>query len=306
MSEVSLFKSGTLAIPAYLLNGVDEDTKALMGGNNSKRISVEGGVFRMMVNGKEVAQNTNRSMNIIILRAAEHNGRTFYKDTYVKGVKSSPTCWSADDITPSPRAKDPQGVKCATCPQNIKGSGQGESKACRYSRRVAVALENDVSGDVYAMSLAATSIFGTDPKKMGLQQYARFLGGHGVSMNTVVTEIHFDTDVGTPKLMFSAVRPLEEAEYNAALEKKDSLESVNAVTMTVAELDGDDAPAPVTNPVAAMPPPAPAPAPAPAKAKAKAKVESDDVAEPQKREGAAAAKVVDVKSILSDWADDEE
>jgi hypothetical protein len=55
-----------------------------------------------------------------------------------------------------------------------------------------------------------------------------------------------------------------------------------------------------------MPPPAPAPAPAPAKAKAKAKVESDDVAEPQKREGAVAAKVVDVKSILSDWADDEE
>lgn len=299
-NEVSLFKAGNLAIPAYLRNSLDETTKSLMGGDSTKRISIEGSVFRMMVGGKEVAQNTDRAMNIVIVRAAEHNGRTFYKDTYVKGVKAQPTCWSPDDITPSPRAKDPQSTKCATCPQNTKGSGQNGSKACRYSRRLAVTLENDINGDIYALSLPAGSIFGSEPKKMGIQQYARFLGGHGVGTNSVVTEMRFDTDAGVPKLVFTAVRPLEEAEYAAILEKKDSLESVNAVTMTVAELDGD-APTP---PAALFPTPTP-PASAP-KTKAKAKVEEEEIAEPQKRESNnAPAKVVDVKSILSDWADDE-
>ena len=48
-------------LPAYLKSiDLDDTTKALMGGGSggeSKRISIKGGVWRMLVNGKEIAQN---------------------------------------------------------------------------------------------------------------------------------------------------------------------------------------------------------------------------------------------------------
>ena len=53
MSEITLFKnSGNL--PAYLKNiELDADTLAIAGGGSSfKRISIRGGVFRMVVGGK--------------------------------------------------------------------------------------------------------------------------------------------------------------------------------------------------------------------------------------------------------------
>ena len=66
MSELTLFSKGGNNLPAHLRNlELDETTKALMGGSGStgKRISIRGGVFRMMVNGEEIAKNENRSMN---------------------------------------------------------------------------------------------------------------------------------------------------------------------------------------------------------------------------------------------------
>ena len=47
MSELALFKGG---LPAYLKGMQDETTEALAGNSSgAKRISIEGGVFRMMV-----------------------------------------------------------------------------------------------------------------------------------------------------------------------------------------------------------------------------------------------------------------
>ena len=57
MSEMTLFAKGGNNLPAHLRNlELDETTKALMGGNGAsgKRISIRGGVFRMIVDGKEI------------------------------------------------------------------------------------------------------------------------------------------------------------------------------------------------------------------------------------------------------------
>mgnify|MGYP003340304498 CR=1 FL=1 len=81
MSDMTLFQGG---IPAHLKNAqLDDATKALMGGNVStgtsfKRISIKAGVFRMIVDGKEIAKNEDRSMNIIVVGAAPREARTFY------------------------------------------------------------------------------------------------------------------------------------------------------------------------------------------------------------------------------------
>lgn len=60
MSEVTLFQQ---EIPAYLKRaGMDDLTKSLAGNTGLKRISIRGGVFRMMVNGEEITQE-RRSRN---------------------------------------------------------------------------------------------------------------------------------------------------------------------------------------------------------------------------------------------------
>lgn len=238
MSDLAIFNQN---LPAHLRNAeMDETTKALMGGGgNSKRISIEGGVWRMMVNGKEVAQNEDRSMNVVIVAAAPKVSRIFYAGTYKKGVISSPDCWSADGEAPDAKAKSPQAKSCASCPQNVKGSGQGDSRACRFQQRLAVVLENDIAGDVYQLALPSTSIFGAGENgKWPLQTYAKMIASKGVPITSVVTEMRFDTSVATPKLTFKPVRFLETAEFNDALEQGKSPAAVSAITMTVAQTDG--------------------------------------------------------------------
>jgi hypothetical protein len=136
---------------------------------------------------------------------------------------------------------------------------------------------------------------------MGLQQYARFLGGHGIEVNAVVTEMRFDTSANM-KLVFSAVRPLEEHEWAKVTARMNEQAAIDAVTMTVADIDGVEetpAAAPAEAPVFVQPKAA---APAP---KAKPKAEPEVVEEPVVREAAKAtvAAPPSVKSILSDWAD---
>lgn len=297
-NEVAMF-GGTAVVPSYLKGNVDDMTRALMGGNNSKRISIKGGVWRMLVGGKETAQNTDRAMNVVIVNAAEHNSRSYYKGTYDPNAKAAPPeCWSRDSVTPAKEVKNPQSPNCATCPQNIKGSGQGEGRACRYARQLAVVLGNDIHGDIFSISIPAASVFGDDPKKMGLNSYARYLAAHQGSVNTVVTELRFDTDASTPKLMFKPIRWLTEAEFKAIEERKTSPEALAAINLAVHQIDKvEDSPAPTGQ--------RPASAPAPTSAAAPRDTPQPANAEPVKREPAAAATPVkDANKVLSEWADD--
>ena len=286
MSDLALFSQGGNTLPAHLRNlELDATTKALMGGGGTgKRISIRGGVFRMIVGGKEVAQNDERAMNVVVVRSAEKTSRQYYAGTYVEGQNSAPSCSSNDGVTPDKGVKDPQSTNCASCQQNIKGSGQGDSRACRFNQRIAVALENNLSGDVYQLSLPGQSIFGTgDNGKMPLQQYAKFLGGHGIPVTAVVTEMRFDTSSATPKLTFRAVRPLSVEELAESKAQGESPDALAAVTQTVAQVDGDaPKPSPFKEPVAEAKPAVDEPV-----KRAVKKTESKDVA-----------------SVLDAWADD--
>lgn len=302
MSDLAIFSQN---LPAHLRSAeMDETTKALMGGGgNSKRISIEGGVWRMMVNGKEVAQNEERSMNVVIVAAAPKVSRIFYAGTYKKGVVSSPDCWSADGEAPDSKAKAPQAKSCATCPQNVKGSGQGDTRACRFQQRLAVVLENDVAGDVYQLALPSTSIFGAGENgKWPLQTYAKMIASKGAPITSVVTEMRFDTASSTPKLTFKPVRFLETSEFESALEQGKSPAAISAITMTVAQTDGvKDADSGEEFEQKAAP-------------KAKAATEDDAPAEREdatpeptkrasKKDEAPAAKK-DVSKILAEWDDE--
>jgi hypothetical protein len=290
MSEMTLFKGG---LPAYLQTATDDATNALAGESlGSRRISIKGNVFREYIGGKEYRVSEERSMNVVIIKAAPKVSRVFYSGTYVEGETVSPTCWSSDSQRPDEKVKDKQSATCLNCPQNIKGSGQGDSRACRYQQRLAVVVDGEVDREeVYQLVLPPTSVFGDGEKgKLPLQAYARHLKNHGTPITGVVTEMRFDTASPTPKLVFKPVRPVTEEEFNTIQRLKDSQEANNAVTMTVAQTDGvKDKPKPALAAPKAEP----------------EKVEAEEVEEPKKAAPKKAAVSAEPKleDLVGEWDD---
>jgi hypothetical protein len=304
MSNMTLFKSGSV-IPDYLREASDSTTKDIAGSSGGKSISIKGGVWRMVVGGEEVAKNEERSMNIVVISAGKGVSRTFYADKYEEGKDIKPACWSAEGVVPNEEVPEPQAKTCATCQQNIEGSGEGKSRACRYSKRLAVALENDVGGNIYRLSVPAKSYFGkADGDKMPLQAYGKFLAGHGIPITGVVTEARFDTSEAVPVLKFRAVRPLAREEWELAKAQSLTEDAIQAVEFKMV-------PSKTDNKQAALPA-AFKEAPIPAKEVAVEKVDAEEVAEPVKRAPAKAkaesapAASKNVADILSDWATDED
>ena len=296
MSNVVPFN--TTQVPAHLRSGqVSELAKALAGsGQAGKRISIKGCVFRLYDAGKEIAKIDERFLDVAICAAAPKIGRTYYEGKYVEGESVAPNCWSADGEKPDASLKEPQHSNCADCPQNIKGSGDNDTRACRFSQRLAVVLANDIPGSVMQLQLPSQSIFGKgDGDSRPLQSYARFLAAQKISPDMVVTRLRFDTDSPSPKLFFSAQRWLTEDEYAKVGEQGKSDDAVSAITMTVFQTDGGekkDAPL-------ALAGKAPT-------GKAKAAEPQQDAPEPAKREKAAPAPVVAPKAALDElvnaWA----
>ena len=292
MSNVTLFKSGSV-IPDYLREVADTTTRDIAGSSGSKQISIKGGVWRMVVGGEEVAKNEDRSMNLVVIASGKGVTRTFYAEKYEEGKDVKPSCWSAEGERPNPEVPNPQHSTCNGCPQNIEGSGEGKARACRYSKRLAVALEHDIGGNVYRLSVPAKSYFGkADGDKMPLQAFGKFLAGHGIPITGIVTEARFDTAEAVPVLKFRAVRPLTQAEWDTAKAQSQTEEAKQAIDFRMVPSKME---APVALP-SAFAQPAPAPAPA-------------ATAEPTKRTKKAAEPVAapkDVASVLADWSTDDD
>jgi hypothetical protein len=244
---------------------------ALAGGAAAgKRISIKGGVFRLFSGGKEITAIDDRFLDVVIVNAAPKVSRTFYGVKYVEGQTAPPTCWSANGDKPEPAVKAPCAPTCAACPNNEKGSGQGDSRACQFNQRIAVVLANNLEGDVLQLTLPAQSIFGKgEGDNRPLQEYARFYAAQGISVSKFVTRLRFDTTAAVPKLFFKAMRWLDDEEYAITTEQGNTPEAIKAVTLTVSQTDGvapaASTPAPLgipgTPPKAAKPAPAPAPVP---------------------------------------------
>ena len=241
MSNVALFNPSN--VPAFARKAEMSDiAKALAGGGGAgsgKRVSIKGGVFRLIADGKEIAAVDERFLDVVIVKAAPKVARVFYAAKYDKdATASAPDCQSNDGDKPDPKSKDKQSDTCASCPQNVAGSGNGNSRACRYQQRLAVTLANNIEGDVMQLSLPATSIFGKDEgDNRPLQAYARWLVAQGVDPSTVVTRMKFDTASESPKLFFKAMRWLTDEEFAQATTQGETADAKKAVTMDAAGMD---------------------------------------------------------------------
>ena len=293
MSDMTLFEGNSLVSSDLFkkLQETDDNLTGGSGGIKSHRISLRGGRFRELVNGEQVNVKSDGFLNVVIINAAKLS-RTYYKGAYDAENPSAPTCWSPDTQTPSSDVpKDQmQASRCMDCPQNIKGSGQGESRACRFSQRLAILLEGQMD-TVYQLQLPATSIFGeAKDGNMGMQAYAKYLKAHKTPSIAVVTQMSFDENSDTPKLFFKAVRPLNEDELNQAVAMKDSEDAIKAITLTVSQTDGVQAKrdGAVQEDEVDIREPVPAP---------KKVAKKKEVAAPSDEEA-------DLASIVDDWDDD--
>jgi hypothetical protein len=239
MSDLELFKGNSLVNSDLFKSLLSTNDNLAGGGSSMRRISFKGSRFRELVGGEQVSVNSSGSLNVVVLDAAKIS-RTYYAGVYDPENPAPPACWSNDTQTPAPEVPEEtrQASRCADCPMNVRGSGQGETRACRYSQRIAVALENSYD-KVYQVQLSATSVFGEAKSgNMPMQAYARYLKAHSAPIQAVVTTLHFDENSDVPKLFFKAARPLDEPELKEVLALRGHEDVTRALTMTVSQSDG--------------------------------------------------------------------
>lgn len=240
MSNISIFQQKNSVASS---REVSELSKSLAGAstNTSRRITMAKGVFRRIINGKEAGKVKDGFINVIIINALPKVSRQFYASTYDPDAPPTlPDCWSNLGDVPDAKAANPQASSCATCPQNVEGSGTGgKGRACRYNRRVALMLEGDMSGDVYQFNIPAKSLFG---KGVGnthpFESYTKFLPANGESIDRIVTAISFDENETADVLKFTPVRHLTDEEIDVVEAAQATQEVKNIVQLTVAQQDG--------------------------------------------------------------------
>ena len=304
-NEVSIFKSRDVAVTGK--KAPSALTQSLMkGGAKLKRISPRNGMFVRVVNG-DTAGKLKAPLRVVIVGVAPDVQRTFYAKAYDPNAEpTAPDCWTNDGRKPDASIKAPQGKNCETCPQNVKGSGQGETRACRFKRRLAVILPEEVGGnnegDIYQLEVASKSIFGKGVGQVfPLNAYIDYVIANGENIDGVVTEIDFNENNNNQSVLFRAVDFVSSDSdlvgvVNTAVE---SPEVHKAIVLNVAAVDkgegGNDEDFETK---------------APAAKQVDSDEEAEPVAEPTKRaskkaEVPAATTKKSLADVVSAWSDDE-
>jgi hypothetical protein len=240
MSNIAIFKDQNAV--SNIRRPVSDLTKSVATGTSVRRIQTNtNGTFKRIVGGEQIGKAIRGEFNAIIVAMLPKVSRTFYAGKYDPNAKPTlPDCWSNNGDVPEAKAPNRQSANCATCKNNIDGSGEnGKGKACRFQRRVALLLEGDVSGDTYQFNIPAKSLFG---KGNGIthpfESYVRFLAANDESVDYVVTNIAYNLDADTMELQFTPVRPITDAEYELVLAAQADPATQRLIQLTVSEADG--------------------------------------------------------------------
>ena len=223
--------------PLIIQSGVDEDTAAVAGGsgNQTKRLSIKGGVFRKMVGGKEVGSIEDRHMNVIFVRMAHSASRQCYEGTYEEGKTVSPICWSNDSVKPDDDVEHPCAPTCDVCPNSAKGSNDsGVGAKCKLSWRTAVVLPQDPAGDVLEFVVPAASAFGKEENgRWPFKSYVGMLASNNIAAGRVITKVQFDTKVQYPKVLFSPIGAVDTNDYQTIADQGKSQAAEAAIKLSV-------------------------------------------------------------------------
>jgi hypothetical protein len=183
-------------------------------GTYDRRVERDNKVWQLIDEQGVLTSSKNDYLDLVIVKEAPSISRYYYKDNFTDGASAVPTCWTSDASRgPDISAKDKQHSNCALCKQNIRGSGDNNSKACRLFTKVALGFitDKEEAQGVFQLQLPATSLFGAapdkknNPRRLSYTAYKKYLGLHDYSPERMITRISQDESVSYKKLLFEAV-----------------------------------------------------------------------------------------------------
>jgi hypothetical protein len=307
MSNITIFEEPS-NLPTVRRESRRMDKMSSGSGATMRRIQLSNGrIFKRVINGEQIGKTASGQLDVIIVDWLPEPSRKFYIKAYDKDAKATlPDCWSNDGVAPEAGAKNKQANSCATCPKNVKGSGQnGKGKACRYERRLAVLVAGDPSGDVYQITIPGASLFSDNKSNVyGFEGYKKFLLASKEALDTVVTRLIYDEETDTAKIWFKPIRHLTEVEAGFVDAAQDDPATEKYIMLTAAAVDGATAPA--AKPLALEA----APTAAPANPFGDDEDEDEVVDEAPVKRAAKSKVVAEVKpelaAALADFLDDED
>lgn len=222
-TAITLFDN-PMPVPSYLQNNavaaaLQQQMEGGLAGRQINRISLRNGKFRFSKAGVEVAVWPNPTLDVVIVAANPAVGRLYYSKPFDSAATGErPDCYSREGKVPEADSPAKQSELCATCKQNAVGSAlNGKGRACSFKKRVVITAPGKIDGDAYAIDIAAMGLFGEDlptQKLFNLRSYIEALKVNGLIVPAVVTRLSFDDAESVPKLYFTPVRVLTEAEFN--------------------------------------------------------------------------------------------
>ena len=233
-NEVDIFQQGSTAVAQHKRRD-DGFTANIGASNTNKSISIRNNKFRLMVNGKELDASSSDHLDVVIVNASPFVQRMYYPKQYKAGEKMlPPECWTSDSQKPDANVPTPQSKTCMDCPKNVKGSGPGDTKACRFHRFIAVVRADDLQGDIYRIKLPSQSIFGNGTaERRPLHEYTDYVKANGENLMSVVSRMTFDENASATRVGFRAIKQLSDAEYDICMTRSQSEEAKRAITLTV-------------------------------------------------------------------------
>ncbi len=259
MTQLDIFSSN---VPAHARNVKSKAMQAMAGGLQGgfgNRISLRNSKFRFIQSGSDIGANPEPTLDVVVFAMANNVQRLYYAGAYDPNSKEKPTCFSMDGKTPSDESVQKQSPQCATCPQNVKGSGrQGNTKACAYKKRVVVLSPDDLEGPMYALDVNAMSMFGEQMESKNLYSFKGYyekLVAHNMDIAAIVTKLSFDDAASVPKLHFSPIRALTAEEFAMVQQRMDDPEVDRVLADMTNEAETEDAPASPPKQVTSRPAP---------------------------------------------------
>ncbi len=234
-TEMQVFMGGA-PMPANVAAAFAEDSN-IREKVSLPTMSIAGKKFAMKIGGEttiltkidpDSGEKMNLSfINVVVVDQNPNRSRTYFAKAYVSGENQVPECYSSDGKTPDKDVKTPCAATCASCPNSVKGSrikDGREGYACESKKRLAIwpsaMLSNPSLGlPVMQLILPITSIWDKENKQNDAEgwfawdNYVDMLRGMGVThTGQIITRIKFD-NTEHPKLLFKAVRWLDDAEH---------------------------------------------------------------------------------------------
>lgn len=274
-NEVALFEQNTSsalapsmqALMASMAGAPSEYASGVLGG--FAVVSIRGKIWRIKHAGDEqpvmrTPTEQALSIEVVLVKGSEHLSKIYYEGSYNNGDDAPPDCWSSNGITPAASVAKKQSPTCAACPKNAWGSkiteNQKKAKACADSRRLAIVPLGDIDNESYGGPM----LLRVPPASLGeLAAFDGKMRGMGYPLFAIGVRVAFDINSEYQKLVYSAIRPLTEAEAQKVLALRDDPRV--ARILDAGETAGGAEPAAVPEQVFEQPTPAAAP-PTPAAA----------------------------------------